>query len=48
MTKDTDLDWVRHQLNTLASARTLAELNPVDFARYEELCHMEQAVLEGP
>jgi hypothetical protein len=44
--KDTDLDWVQHQLNILASARTITELDPLDSLRYEELCEMEQALLE--
>jgi hypothetical protein len=46
MPKDNDLDWVQHQLNTLASARTLCDLEPLDRLRYEELCELEQSLLE--
>ncbi len=46
MPDDTDLDWVQHQLNSLASARTLTGLETLDRLRYEELCELEQTLLE--
>jgi hypothetical protein len=46
MPSDRDLDWVQHQLNTLASARTLDALEPKDRLHYRHLCEIERSLLE--
>jgi hypothetical protein len=46
MTTHRDLEWVQHQLNTLASARTLDALEPRDRLYYRELCEIERSLLE--
>jgi hypothetical protein len=40
-----DLEFVRHQLNCLAHARSISALRPVDNARYLQLCEKERALL---
>jgi hypothetical protein len=40
-----DLEFVRHQLNCLANARSNSVLRPVDNARYVRLCEKERALL---
>jgi hypothetical protein len=46
MPTDRDLEWVQHQLNTLASARTLGTLEPRDRLYYGQLCEIERSLLE--
>jgi hypothetical protein len=46
MPSDRDLEWVQHQLNTLASARTLDALEPQDGLYYRQLCEIERSLLE--
>jgi hypothetical protein len=41
-----DLQFVRHQLNCLAHARSISVLRPVDIARYAQLCEKERALLK--
>jgi hypothetical protein len=41
----TELASVRHELDTLTSARCLDGLNVVDERRYRELCSEERALL---
>jgi hypothetical protein len=40
-----DLEFVRHQLNGLAQARSISVLRPADNARYLQLCEKERALL---
>ena len=42
---DEILEFVRHELSTLAGARSLGGLRPSDSARYLELGRKEQALL---
>jgi hypothetical protein len=42
---DEILEFVRHELSTLAGARSLGGLRPRDSARYLELGRKEQALL---
>ena len=44
---DTKLGTVQHQLDHLASARSLHGLDEVDERRYRELCHAERTLLEN-
>jgi hypothetical protein len=40
-----DLEYVRHQLNCLAHARSISVLRPADNARYLQLCEKERELL---
>jgi hypothetical protein len=42
---DTDLDFVRYQLDRLAGVRSLSSLNRESELRYRELCDMERTIL---
>jgi hypothetical protein len=44
--RDRDLEWVQHQLNSLASARTLDALEAEDRLYYRALCKIERSLLE--
>ena len=43
---DTELDFVRHQLEGLATMRSLCSLSAENELRYRDLCDMESTLLE--
>ncbi len=45
-TATTELDDVQHQLDNLASARSLDRLSSADELRYRKLCRTERALLQ--
>jgi hypothetical protein len=42
-----DLRFVQHELDTLAEARAVSGLSPVDARRYQQLCHYELNLLHA-
>jgi len=44
---DTDLDFVRHQLDVLSASRCMNGLTAASERHYQELCDLEQQLLES-
>jgi hypothetical protein len=44
--RKTDLDFVRHQLDVLSASRCMNGLNAAGERHYQELCALEQQLLE--
>jgi hypothetical protein len=42
-----DLRFVQHELDTLAEARAVSGLSPVDARRYQQRCHDELNLLHA-
>jgi len=46
--KDRDIQWVRHQLDSLTMARTCGGFSPADAVQYLELCGLEATLIGHP